>query len=568
MTPDEGQLSRRTVLGAAAATGVAMAAMSSLDSLNARAQDSTPVPSSGDAGGDVDVTLSQDQVPPTDLGPAIPPEFTDDPTNWPTEHGNLKGTRSAVDSTITSDTVGSLEVAWRVTIDTPGTYGSITATPIVVGDTVYIADMLSNVWALDKASGETKWKTEFNASVIGPNGLAVAYGNVYAGLGDSSEVVSLDAATGEQKWRVKLSNNPSEGIDMAPFVFDNILYISTVPGNSLSFYDGGAKGILYALDVDNGRTLFQWDTTTGNLWGNFRVNSGGGLWHPPVVDDDGQMYVAVANAAPWPGNTRFPNASSRPGDNDYAASLVALDIDNGRVRWHINVKPHDLFDLDLHLSPVLADLAINGADRKVVFASGKLGVIVAADRETGEELWRVPVGTHKNDNLQQLTDEYVEIMPGNLGGVETPMAYSDGILYAAVLEMPSNYNSTSFALPLFDLTTASGLVTALDATTGAIAWQTPVPTGLFAGMAVANDVVFTGGLDGIVRGFRTDNGEQVFTFQASSGLNASPSISGDYLFVPAAGPLVASSDNEGSTPEVAQELIALKIGGGTATPTA
>ncbi|HEU0165050.1 MAG TPA: PQQ-binding-like beta-propeller repeat protein [Thermomicrobiales bacterium] len=551
-------MSRRKLVGAATAAGVTIAAGHALASAQAT-PDATP------ASQEAQLTIDQTAAQPTRLGAAVPPEFTSNETNWPTEHGNLSGTRSAAGSSISLKTIDTLGVAWRIPVEAPGTYGSLTSTPIVVDDTIYLIDMQSNIWSIDKATGKTNWKTEYNVGLLGPNGLAVAYGQVFGALGDTSEVVSVDGKTGKENWRVQLSNNKYEGIDIAPFVYDSIVYVSTIPGNSTSFYQGGSKGILYGLDASTGLTLFQWDTTGDGLWGNFRVNSGGGLWHPPVVDDNGYLYFSVANPAPWPGNKEFPNGTSRPGDNAYSNSLVSMDPDGGFIRWHIGVKPHDLFDLDLHLSPILAKVTIDKKERNVVFASGKLGIVIAADTMTGEELWRVPVGTHKNDNLQELGTDYVEIYPGNNGGVETPMAYADGIIYCAVLEMPSSYNASGYADPLFDLNTATGLLVALDATSGNVVWQAKLPTAAYGSAVVANDVVFTGGLDGVVLGFNAKTGEQVFSFQTGSGLNAPASISGDYLFIPATGPLIPSSATK--DPKPAQELIALKIGSGAATPT-
>lgn len=552
------RLDRRRLLVAASATGLAVTATSSF----VRAQDSgTPEAGTPEAQSEGNADLAQVPQEPEELGPTVPAEFTDLDTNWPTEHGDLHGTRAARASSITADNIDELAVAWKLTINTPGSYGSVTAAPVIVSNTVYVADMQSNIWSIDKESGSVNWTKEYNVTLVGPNGLAVAYGRVYGVLGDTAEVVSIDAATGDEYWRVKLSNNPREGIDIAPFVHGNIVYVSTVPGNTSNFYQGGTKGILYALDASTGATLFQWDTTTDGLWGNLRVNSGGGLWHPPVADDNGNLYFCVANAAPFPGNEEFPNASSRPGENLYTNCLVSFDPIAGKVRWYISIKPYDLFDLDVHLSPILAKLTIQDQERLVVFASGKPGIVVAADAETGVELWRTTIAKQQNADLRALPlDEFVEVYPGNHGGVETPFAYADGVLYFAVLEMASWYNATGYQNPLLDLNNGTGHVIALDATNGNELWSSPIPTPAYGSIVVANDVVFSGGLDGVILGFNATTGEQIFSHQAGSGLNAPASISGDYLFVPATGPLVPS---EASAADVtpAQELIAFRIGG-------
>ena len=560
------RLDRRAFVGAASAAGVLAAG--SLGLRLAAAQDATP--SAGEAtpasSSGESLVINFAKAEPTELGPAIPPEFTDNEQNWPTEHGNLQGTRAAAGSGIDSSTVDSFDVAWTVPISASSAYGSMTAAPVIVGDTVYMQDMASNIWAIDKNSGEVKWTKEYNVGLLGPNGLAVSYGRVFGALGDTAEAVCVDAETGEEQWRVTLSNNVYEGIDIAPLVYDNIVYISTVPGDSKSFYQGGSKGILYGLDAATGHTLFQWDTTTEDLWGNFRLNSGGGLWHPPVVDDAGYLYFSVANASPYPGTAEFPAGSGRPGDNDYANSLVSLDVEAGKMRWYLNVKPHDLFDLDLHLSPILATVDIEGTSTPIVLTSGKLGYVVAARQDTGEELWRTPVGKHQNDDLQELpADDFVEVYPGTTGGVETPIAYADGVVFAPVYNNPTWFSATD-SEGRNTLQDATGNLVAIDAATGEILWDAEQPAGMLASAAVANDVVFTGGLDGVVRGYNVADGTQVFSWQASAGLNAPFSISGDYLFIPAGGPLIASADTtEPETPQ--QALIALKIGGGSsATP--
>jgi len=102
--------------------------------------------------------------------------------------------------------------------------------------------------------------------------------------------------------------------------------------------------------------------------------------------------------------------------------------------------------------------------------------------------------------------------------------------------------------------------------TGSVLWDVELPSGLLAGATVVNDLVFTGALDGVVRGFTLSDGKHVFSFQAPAGLNAPFAVSGDYLYVPAGGPLIPSADTQ--APETpSQELIAFKVGaGGSATP--
>jgi outer membrane protein assembly factor BamB len=573
------ELSRRHfVAGAAGAAVVGTGALGS----RVLAQDSTPQPQSQTAAATPETAaagtpaanmIGSDRFPVrTELGPAIPPEYTDAETNWPSENGNLAATRQALGSTISAETIGQLGHAWSFAVPISATYGALVAAPAIAGDVLYQQDAMSNVYALNKTTGEVLWTNEHNEAVPsgGPNGVGLGYGMAVYTLGGPGDVIAVKADTGEEVWRTNIQGLRHEGITVSPLVYDSTVYVSTIPGTPEKFYQGNQRGIIVALDLIDGKVLWYFDTVVDNLWGadggNARVNSGGGLWHPPAVDENGKLYVGVGNASPYPGIPEYPAASSRPGDNDYANAVMRLDPDRAAVDWYLNVKPHDLFDLDNQLTPILAD--IDGTP--VVITSGKHGYVVAVNRETGEELWRTAVGQHKNDDLQELPEEeYVEVLPGTLGGVETPIAYAEGVVFAPVYNMASFYNGGSLDPASVDITKATGQLVALDAATGEILWDVAQPTGTLGAATVVNDVVFTGGLDGVVRGYNTADGTQVFSYQAASGLNAPFAISGDYLYIPAGGPLVPSADTWDPAPETKAELIALKIGGEVqATPEA
>jgi len=565
----KGQLSRRRVLAAGSTLGVG-AAVGALLSGQALAQESaTPEVTTPEA------AVKPGRQSPSEsikLGPAIPEELTQSPADWPTAQGNLKATRAAQESSIDSSSIGSLDVAWRYALDAGGQWGAITSTPIVVGDRIYLQDSACNVHAVSKATGERIWRTDFDEVIGGPNGIGIGYGILVVSLGDSGDIAALKAETGELIWRTKLTSNPFEPIEIAPVIYDSTAYVSTNPtGSGEGQYRGGEKGIMYAVDVSTGHVLWQWDTTTDNLWGMPRVNSGGGLWYPVSIDDNGNLYFGTGNAAPWPGTEEYPNGSSRPQDDLYASCMVSLDSVTGAVRWYIQAKPHDLFDLDFQNTPVLATVSVNGADTLVAIGSGKTGTVIAANAETGEELWRTAVGQHQNDDMQEIPEgETVEALPGTLGGIETPIAFAAGKVFVPILNMASYYTATGTGDgPNGGLNNSSGEIVALDAATGEIAWDVETPTGLFGAATVANDVVFTGGLDGVVRGYSVADGTQVWTAQAASGLNAPFAIAGDYLFIPAGGPLIPSADTADPAPEQATELIAFRVGGApAATPSA
>ncbi|HEU0116154.1 MAG TPA: PQQ-binding-like beta-propeller repeat protein, partial [Thermomicrobiales bacterium] len=483
------------------------------------------------------------------------------PADWAVPAGTLAGTRANLHSAIDSSNVNQLQLAWTFPVTAPGSFGGMTASTLIVGDTVYVQDMQSNVFALDRATGDVRWEKKYNTPSEGPNGVAVGYGMVFGSTGDGGEAFALDAKDGHEIWRIKLTTNPSTGIDMAPIVFNNVVYVSTVPGTSSIFYQGGQRGIVYALDARTGAALWSFDTTTDNLWGNPALNSGGGAWYPVSLDDQGNLYIGTGNAGPWPGivvnGTPYPNGSSRPGPNDYASSMLSLNP-NGGLRWNVNAAPHDLFDHDLQLTPIVATVTIDGKPTKVAIGSGKAGKVIAADADTGKVLWETPVGKHQNDDLTAIPEgQTVVVYPGGLGSVESPMAYADGLVFVPVFDAGQKFTSTTQGDFVDPFNEAKGGLIALDAATGKVVWQVDYPKMNVCGVTVANDVVFSMALDGVLHAYDAKTGKELWNYQANGGCNGSPAVAGDLLVVPAAGPNFAASGTP--TAGVASAVLAFRL---------
>ena len=512
--------------------------------------------------------LNPGPATPNVIGPAIPPELTQYAMDWPAPGGNLANQRANMSAAINASNVAQLELAWSFPVKASGAFGGMTCGVLIAGDMVYVQDMQSNVFALNRDSGQVVWEHDEDTATDGPNGVALGYGMIYGLTGATAEAFALDASTGAEVWRVNLSDNPGVGTDMTPTVYDNVVYVSTVPGNAEAFYEGGQKGVIYALDAQSGAPLWDWDTTD-NLWGNPQVNSGGGLWYAPAVDDAGNLYIGTGNAGPWPGivanGTPYPNGSSRPGPNDYASSMVSL-APNGSVRWHVNAKPHDLFDHDFQLTPILATVAINGQDTKIAIGSGKAGKVIAANADTGEVLWDVKVAKHQNDELQEIPPgETVEVYPGSLGAVESPMAFANGLVFVPTFDNPSKFTATTQegSAPFNE---ATGALYALDAANGTVRWLAQLPNMNVGGVTVANDVVFTMAMDGVLRALEVASGKELWRYQASSGCNASPAVAGDVLIVPATGPRFTT--DPAAQDQIGPAVFAFRLGGGAATPAA
>ncbi|HEY3831940.1 MAG TPA: PQQ-binding-like beta-propeller repeat protein [Acidimicrobiia bacterium] len=426
-------------------------------------------------------------------------------------------------STIDRADVARLRVAWR---SSPKQMGALTTAPIVIDGIVYLEDGNGHVEAIDAANGRVEWSSAPSGFNIGPFGVAIADGRVFADSG-SRGVVALDAKTGRQLWTRQISQTKSEGVDIQPTAADGLVLASTVPVSINGIYQGGDRGTVYALDARTGDIRWQFVTVSADLWGHPTINSGGGAWYPPAIDLRRHLvYVGVANPAPFPGTTAYPNGTSRPGDNLYADSLVALDLDTGHLRWYHQVTEHDLFDRD----QVHALLATVGG-REVVVSAGKSGEIVGLDPDTGKMLWQRAVGLHQNDDRTTLSGPTV-VYPGTYGGVLTPPATASGVVYAAVINAPTTLRPTQTAYIGSDLGKRPGEIVAIDAANGHVLWDTKVAGDPLGGATVVNDLVFSALLDGTIVALDRSTGAIVWKYKAAGGINGWMAAVGDTLYVP------------------------------------
>jgi len=473
-----------------------------------------------------------------------PPEWSANAGSWPSHNYDLANTRATTETEIDSSNVAQLRPKWRFRFRGASTFGAYSSTPIVVNGTVYLQDLNSNVYALDRASGRLKWRRTFNSPSTGPNGVAYGWGALY-GVTEKS-AFALNAQTGRVIWNRRLVRHRSEGIDVVPQLYDGTVVVSTVPVSVRNSYLGGAMGIVYALDATTGKVKWRFNTVKGGakLWGNPNVNNGGGFWYPPAVDDRGRVFIPVANPAPFPGTPKYPNGSSRPGPNLYTNSLVVLDGETGRLLWYRQALPHDVRDYDLQISPVLA--TVDGVE--TVMVAGKMGKVYAYRSDNGRHLWTRSVGRHQND-IGALPRKAVAVYPGIFGGVETPMAFAEDRLFVPWLDLPTRLSATGadFETAL-DFGKGRGGFTAVDAATGRVLWERNLLQMTFGAATVANDVVFTSTYDGTFYAFDTGSGRTLLRVKARAGINSFPAIDGDTVLVGAGRPASSRSRCSSSSP--------------------
>lgn len=479
----------------------------------------------------------------------IPPEVKGHEAEWPLANHDYANTRAAVDSTINSSNVDNLKIAWTASLSGTAEWGAGTGNPIISDGVVYFQDLGANTYAVELQTGRLIWKTKYENQIFGPSGPGIGYGKIYV-ISRLDRYSALDLKTGKEVWQYNTGLQLPSGA-FQPSVFGQRVYITTQAASSghgqttFHSYQGGSTGTVILLDPETGQPAWQWQVVEDGFWGNPEINSGGGLWFPPAIDTQtGVSYWASGNPSPVPGIKDYPNGSSRPGPNLYTNSLIALD-QAGNLLWYNQVKPHDLFNLDFQISPLLATVNLNGTQTKIVIGSGKVGTVYAFDEETGKTIWSTPIGLHQNDELTELPvdDSTTWVAPGAWGGIETPMAYADGVIYALTANLPSPYNATAYdaETPEQALNRSEGgtllergtaEIDALDATTGNILWKHEFDKVAFGGVTVVNDLLFTATLDGMVYALSRQDGSVVWQWQAPGGTNAWPAVAGDMIVWP------------------------------------
>ncbi len=322
----------------------------------------------------------------------------------------------------------------------------------------------------------------------------------------------------------------------------------------------GRRGFLAAFDAETGKELWRWYTVPEQGWeGEWRTTTpdgaplhrdiaaekaafaqyadawktgGGSTWTTPALDPDlGLVFLGVGNPSP-----EF-HGLTRPGDNLYTVSLVALDVENGELRWHYQQVPHDLWGYDPASPPVLFTTMVKGKKVQAVGQASKTGWFYAHDRKTGALLYKSEPFVPQENLFATPTREGVRIAPGAAGGASwSPTAYDPktGLLYVAGIHMPTLYTlhtepGEGDQPPRQYTTTAAtdephwGTLSAIDTKTGKIAWQKKVEKPLIGGIvATKGNLVFLGEGSGHVDAFHAATGALLWQFDTVAGVNAPP----------------------------------------------
>lgn len=344
---------------------------------------------------------------------------------WPYVGMDKNNSRYSPLADINAATVSQLAVAWRWRAEEKPmpeykvTPGNMQATPLMIDNVVYMSTNYNRVAALDAETGAVKWVYDPQAYELGPSLLAggfrhrgvtpwrdAADGNKLRILMASRyRLISLDAETGKPvasfgnggmvdtskdlSWPI----NPAHfEINAAPTVYKDLVILGSSIGDRL-LYKNTPPGDVRAYHARTGKLVWRWSpipqspTDFGaNTWLNESWRDAGQVevWPGVTVDDErGLVFVPTGN----PGQLYY--GGSRPGDNLFAETLIALDAATGTRKWHYQLVHHGLWDYSNPTQSMLMDLTVNGTKIAAVAQLNKTGFIFTFDRVTGKPVWPI-----------------------------------------------------------------------------------------------------------------------------------------------------------------------------------
>ena len=309
-----------------------------------------------------------------------------EPGNWLMYGGDYRSHHYSTLNQITSDNVQRLRPKWIYQMHR----SKVETTPIVVDGIMYVTCPPSDVIALDAETGRTLWTYEHRLAgrvytCCGEvnRGVAILGHRVFVNTLDA-KVVALDARSGRVLWKKDMGDislgYTATGAPLA--VKDKIIV-------GIAGAEGGIRGFLDAYYADTGERAWRLYTIPApgepgsDTWppGDAWKHGGGSTWITGSFDPDlNLLYWGTGNPGP------DYNGDVRPGDNLYSCSMLAVDADTGKLKWHYQYTPHDTHDWDSTQVPVLLDATFGGRPRKLLLHPNRNGFYYVLDRTNGEFL--------------------------------------------------------------------------------------------------------------------------------------------------------------------------------------
>jgi len=487
-----------------------------------------------------------------------------EPQNWLTYSGNMMSQRYSPLAQITPQNVKNLEQKW---IFQARSLEKFEATPLVVDGIMYTVQAPNDIIALDPVTGRVFWTYSYAPSPQSRpccgrvnRGVAVVGDTLFMGTIDA-HLVAVDAKNGRPLWNTAVAK-PEAGyaITHAPLVIKDKVIVGVAGG------EFGIRGFIAAYDVKTGKEDWRFNTIPGpgepghETWAGDSWKTGGAsVWMTGSYDAALNLtYWGIGNAGP------DYNGDERGGDNLYSSSVVALDADTGKIKWHYQFSPHDEFDYDAVQVPVLADINFQGQPRKVMLWADRNGFFYVLDRATGKFLLGKPfVEVNWANGFDEAgrpmrvpgklpTPEGTVIFPGNQGGTNwyspsfsprTGLFYIPSwVNYSSVyLKAKAEYeegrrfvgtsprsliggaNGGAAKINTRKDDEGYGAVRAIDPLTGDRKWEFRMNDVTDAGiLTTGSDLLFSGGREGYFYALDARNGELLWKTSVGGAVASGP----------------------------------------------
>jgi quinohemoprotein ethanol dehydrogenase len=495
-------------------------------------------------------------------------------------YGRTQGeTRYSPLNQINASNVDKLGLSWSYVLGAGG--GQQEGTPLMWNNTLYGETTWSVVFAVDARTGKQlwRWDPEVNQTTVPPKiccgivhrGIAIANGMIFAPIIDG-RLAALDALTGKVVWEARLSYTQDwYAVTMAPRIAGNKVVIGVAGG------DHPIRGFIDAYEISTGKRAWRFYTVPGDpskgfedeaqraaakTWGGewWKMGGGGSVWDGMAYDSEtNTVFAGTGNAEPWV--EKFRGAKGL--DNLYTCSIVALDANTGKLKWHYQTVPNDNWDLDSVGQLMLTDLNIKGRTRKVIMQAPKNGIFYVLDRVTGEFISAEPfVQVNWTKGFNEKTgrpiinqDAFYDKTPVQIyptgGGAHNwaPMSYNPatGLVYLPasfgsyifvaadeVVAAPYGHTGTGFARggsppivpPIIGpepLAGQRGVLEAWDPVNQKLVWRTPGGGAAGGGtVTTAGNLVFQVIGDGRLLAYSADKGEKLLEIKTNKTGAAPP----------------------------------------------
>ena len=488
----------------------------------------------------------------------------DEPQNWLMYSGTYSGQRYSPLRQVDAANVKNLEMKW---VFQAQSLNSFSATPLVVDGVMYLTQAPNDVVALDARTGRVFWTYHYNPSPgrlccrgLVNRGVAILGDTLFMATVDA-HLLGIDAKTGNVLWKTKVAEAKlSYAMTLAPLVVKDKVVVGVAGG------EYGIRGFIAAYDAHSGREAWRFhtipgpgepghDTWTGDTW----EHGGASVWVTGSYDPDLNLtYWGVGNPGP-----DF-NAAQREGDNLYSDSVVALDGDTGKLKWHFQFTPHDPYDYDSTQVPVLVDANWNGSPRKLMLWGNRNGFFYVLDRTNGRFLlgrpyakvnWASGLDANGRPIVTVQTPD-TPIFPGPLGATNwyspsysprtglfylstwenyalvfapgEPVVYKEGQNFTGGNLQPPPGDAPMPGMQRGPINTwhegaAHGIVRALDPRTGTEKWAFTMHDVTTSGiLTTASDLLFVGGREGFFQALDARSGALLWKASLGGEMAAGP----------------------------------------------